>query len=368
MTTMTAEAPTAEPTTADIDEARVHEFVGKVLTDTSGLTTTVLASIGDRLGFWKDLARNGPATSTELAHRTGTSERYVREWLGGMVAAGYLEYDRSRGRFTLPPEHAPALADEGGPVFFGGMHQMLRGMTTVYDELLDVFETGGGVPQSAYHDDIWDGLERFTAGWFNNLLVQEWIPAMPDVRTALARGADVADIGSGRGRGLIKLAETYPTSRYVGFDVFRPTVTQATENAKAARVADRVRFEHVDASKGIPGEYDVIFTFDVIHDAADPLGLLREIRAALKPNGTYVCLDINCSDELEENVGPLGAAFHGCSVMYCMTTSLANGGVGLGTVGLPPVKLDELATEAGFSSVRQLPLENPFNNVYELKP
>ncbi|MBA2326046.1 MAG: methyltransferase domain-containing protein [Actinobacteria bacterium] len=358
--------PTEDATT--VDEAKVEEFVGKVLTDTSGLTTTVLSSIGDRLGLWKDLAASGPTTSAELAARTGTNERYVREWLGGMAAGGYVEYDRAADRFTLPPEHVPVLAQEGGPVFFGGMHQMIRGMVTVYDQLLEVFRAGGGVPQSAYHDDMWDGMERFTAGWFNNHLVQDWIPALPDVETALERGGDVADIGCGRGRGLIKLAEAYPKSRYVGYDVFEPTIEAARSAAEVAGVSDRVRFEHLDASEGIPGTYDVVFTFDVVHDAVDPRGLLRSIRDALNPGGSYVCLDINCSDNLEENFGPLGAAFHGCSVLYCMTTSLANGGEGLGTVGLHPPKLEELATEAGFSSMQIAPLENPFNNLYELKP
>jgi SAM-dependent methyltransferase len=350
------------------DEAKVEEFLGKVLGDTSGLTVTVLASLGDRLGLWKDLAANGPATSQELATRTGIHERYAREWLGGMAAAGYLDYDPGTERFTLPPEHAPVLADEGGPAFFGGVHQMLHGMVTVYDRLLEAFRTGRGVPQSSYHDDMWDGMERFTAGWFNNLLVQEWIPALPEVQAVLERGADVADVGCGRGRGLVKLAEAYPKSRYVGFDVFEPTITVARANAEASRVSNRVRFEARDCAEGIPGEFDVIFTFDVVHDAVDPAGLLREIRAALRPGGTYVCLDINCSHRLEENVGPLGAFFHGASILYCMTTSLAGDGAALGTVGLHPLKLEELAGEAGFTRVTKLPLENPFNNVYELKP
>jgi 2-polyprenyl-3-methyl-5-hydroxy-6-metoxy-1,4-benzoquinol methylase len=150
--------------------------------------------------------------------------------------------------------------------------------------------------------------------------------------------------------------------------VFEPTISQATANAEAAGVSDRVRFEQLDASKSIPEKYDIITTFDVVHDAADPRGLLQAIRASLRPGGRYVCLDINCSERLEENAGPLGAFFHGASVLYCMTTSLAQDGEGLGTVGLHPPKLTELATEAGFRSVRKAPLENPFNNLYELEP
>jgi 2-polyprenyl-3-methyl-5-hydroxy-6-metoxy-1,4-benzoquinol methylase len=353
-------------TSPTIDPQKVHAFAGKVLTDTSGLTTTILAALGDRLGLFKALAAHGPATSVELAKASDITERYAREWLGGMASGGYLQYDPATRRFTLPPEHAPVLAHESGPAFFGGAHQMLLGSLGVLDELTTAFKKGGGVAQQTYSEDWWAGMERFSAGWFENLLLQEWIPSMPRVREALERGAAVADVGCNRGRALIKLAHAYPGSTFVGYDVFEPALRLAVERAVAAGVADRTRFEQRDVSKGLPEQFDVITTFDVIHDSADPVGLLRAIRQALRPNGTYVCLDINCSDKLEENAGPLGALFHGFSVLYCMTTSLARGGVGLGTVGFPESKLKELATEAGFASVRRVPLENPFNNLYEL--
>jgi SAM-dependent methyltransferase len=175
-------------------------------------------------------------------------------------------------------------------------------------------------------------------------------------------------VGCGRGRGLIKLAQAFPRSRYVGYDNFGPTVARATANAREAGVSDRVRFEERDVSKGLPAQFDVITTFDVVHDAVDPLQLLQSIRRALRPGGVYVCLDINCSDKLEENANPLGAMFHGVSVFYCMTTSLANNGAGLGTLGFHEAKVRELCEKAGFSSVRRVPLENPFNNLYEAKP
>ena len=354
--------------TNQLDQAKMEAFVGKVLGDSSAALTTTLAVLGDRLSLFKDLAAHGPATSGELATRAGINERYAREWLGGMATAGYLEYDPVSHRFTLPPEHAPALAQEGGPVFFGGIYQMMTGMTGVLDELTAAFRTGGGVPQSAYSTDMWDGLDRFTNGWFENLLIQQWIPAMPDVQTKLESGARVADVGCGSGRALIKLAQAFPQARYVGYDIFGPTIESATENARAAGVADRVRFARHDVSQGIPEQYDVITTFDVIHDAVDPLGLLRTIRRSLREDGVYVCLDINCSDKLQENQGPLGAMFYGFSVLYCMTTSLAGGGAGLGTLGFHEAKARELCAEAGFSKLRRVPLENPFNNLYEIRP
>ncbi|HUJ12537.1 MAG TPA: class I SAM-dependent methyltransferase, partial [Thermoanaerobaculia bacterium] len=201
-----------------------------------------------------------------------------------------------------------------------------------------------------------------------NFLVQQWIPSMPDLEKKLRSGACVVDVGCGRGRGLIRLAGAYPKSFYTGFDVYAPSIERARANAKTAGVGDRVRFEVLDAAKGIPEKHDVIFTFDVVHDAVDPLGILRSIRDALQPDGIYACVDINCSDKLEENAGPLGALFHGFSLFYCMTTSLAGGGAGLGTLGLNERKLRELASVAGFGSVRRVPLENPFNNLYELRP
>jgi SAM-dependent methyltransferase len=355
-------------TTYALDPARQEAFVHKVLDHASGTMTTLLAVIGDRLGLFKNLAEHGSTTPRDLAARMNLNERYTREWLGGMASAGYVEYDPISRRFTLPPEHVAALAQENGPFFFGGVYQMLPALTSVLERVADAFREGGGVSQTAYPADLWNGLERFSAGWFENLLLPQWVPAMPDVQAHLERGADVADVGCGRGRALIKLAQAFPRSRYVGFDAFGPAVNEATERARAAGVAERVRFEERDASGGLPHAFDVITTFDVVHDAVDPLGLLRAIRRALRPGGVYVCLDINCSDKLEENVNPLGAMFHGFSVLYCMTTSLSRGGAGLGTLGFHEPKVRELCAEAGFSSIRRVPLENPFNNLYEVKP
>ncbi len=351
-----------------LDTARADAFLSTVLEHTSATTTTVLAAIGDRLGLFADLAAAGPSTPAELAGRAGIDARYAREWLSAMASAGYLDYEPAEGRFTLPPEHAPVLAEERGPRFFGGVHQMLVGMVRPIDLLVEAFRTGGGVPQSAYDEDTWAGMERFTAGWFDHLLLQAWVPSMPRVEAALRRGAHVADVGCGRGRALIRLAQAFPSSRFVGFDAFAPSVERARELAAEAGVADRVRFEVRDGAAGLPGRYDVITTFDVIHDAVDPRGLLRAIRRAVREDGTYVCLDVNCSHRLEENAGPLGALLYGFSVLYCMTTSLAAAGEGLGTGGFSETVVRDLCAEAGFSGVRLVPLENPFNNLYEVTP
>jgi 2-polyprenyl-3-methyl-5-hydroxy-6-metoxy-1,4-benzoquinol methylase len=355
-------------TQAEIDQEKSGAFAGRVVGDASAFMVSALAALGDRLGLFKALAASGPVTSDELAARAGVSERYVREWLGGMAAAGYLGYDPASGRFTLPPEHAPVLAQEGGPFFFGGGYELMLAEIAQIDRVAEAFRTGGGVPLATYGDGLLAGQERFSAGWVDNLLTQVWLPALPEVYAKLERGAAVADVGCGSGLALIKLARAYPNSYFVGYDAYEPVTARATGNARAAGVADRVRFQPLDASAGLPAQYDVITTFDVVHDAVDPRGLLRSIRQALKPDGIYMCVEMSCSDKLEENAGPIGALFHGISILYCMTTSLAHGGAGLGTLGLPEPKLRQLATEAGFGQVRRVPLENPFNTLYEIRP
>jgi hypothetical protein len=236
-----------------IDSARQEKFVGKVVEQISATMTTLLGAVGDRLGLFKNLAAEGPATSAELASRTNLNERYLREWLGGMATAGYLNYDGATKRFSLPAEHASVLAQENGPFFVGGMYQMLPAFTGVFDQVLTAFRNGGGVSQSQYNEMMWNGLERFSCTWFENLLLQQWIPVMPDVKVHLERGCDAADVGCGRGHALIKLARAFPRSRYVGYDNFGPTIARATANAREAGVSDRVRFEERDVSKRVAG-------------------------------------------------------------------------------------------------------------------
>ncbi|MGH3109497.1 MAG: class I SAM-dependent methyltransferase [Gaiellaceae bacterium] len=352
-----------------IDDAAVEEFAEKVLLDYAGANAFFMASIGDRLGLFEELAESGAATSEELAGRTGLHERYLREWLGGMAAGGYLEHDPSSTRYALPAAHVPVLAEEAGPAFFGcAFFDFSTNFGDTYHQLLDAFRSGGGVSQESYGAEVAQSIERFTAPWFEHMLVEEWLPQMPVVGKKLTEGATVCDIGCGRGRALIKLASAFPLSTFVGLDVYEPAVRAAAAAAEEAGVADRTRFEVKDASQGLGGRYDVITTFDVVHDSVDPAGMLRAIRAGLDSDGRYVCVEINAADRPEENAGPLGTVLYGLSLAYCLPVSLAEGGAGLGTLGLPESRLRELAIDAGFSEVRRLPIENPFNSVYEISP
>ena len=352
-----------------IDEQRVEEFLHTAIGHFSGTMTTLLSALGDKLGLFRDLNENGPATSAELAQRTGIDERYAREWLRGLAAADYLELDRETGRYSLPAEHAVVFAQEGGPMFLCGGYQELAGAISVFDRVGDAFRQGGGVAMDAYPADFYEGLERFTAGWFENLLLGEWLPALPDLDARLREGIVAADVGCGAGRASIKLAQAYPNSTFVGYDAFPGQVERARANAEAAGVADRVSFEVRDVSRdGLPQAYDLVTTFDVIHDAVDPAGLVAAIRQGTKQDGTYLMLEINCADDPADNSGPLAALFYGFSVFYCMTTSLANGGAGLGTCGMPESKVRELSTAAGFESVERAPIENPFNTLFVIRP
>lgn len=350
-----------------LTQARTEAFSQKVLADITGTLVTLMACIGDRLDLFKHLAQ-GPATCEELAQRAQVNERYTREWLSALTCAGYIEYDPASYRFTLPPDHIPVLAEEGSQYFVGGMHQGIVGSLSPFRQLLTAFRHGGGVPMEAYDADAYEGVARLSKTHFENRLVQYWIAALPAVQKKLRDGVQVADIGCGQGYALIKLAQAFPNSRYTGFDFFAPNVESATNNAQVAGVADRVTFYTLDAAEGLPDQYDVITTFDVVHDAPNPLRLIQAIRQALRPDGRYICAEVNGSDKLEENLGTLGALFYSSSVLFCMTTSLASHGEGLGTLGMPETKLRKLCLEAGFSVFQRVLTEEPFslNRIYEI--
>lgn len=354
-------------------QAKAEAFAGKAISDASSATVTMMAYLGDRLNLFKTMAQSGPVTGEELAAQANVNARYAQEWLNAMACAGYVEYDPNAATFTLPPEHAPVLTQEAGPFFLGGLYQDLIGAIEPIDQIARAFKRGGGVPQSAYGDNLWCGLDRLTSAWFENFLLQLWIPSMPQVEAKLKQGAQVAtvtsvaDVGCGFGRALVKLAQAFPNSSYVGYDIHEPMLEGARAHAAETGMTDRVRFEQLDVTQGLPGQYDLITSFDVLHDMVNPRAALRAIRQALKPDGTYLLLEINSSDKLEENAGPIGAMLYSISVLYCLSVSLAHGGAGLGTCGLPPSKVQEYCREAGFSQIRRLPFESPLNILYEVK-
>jgi SAM-dependent methyltransferase len=285
-----------------------------------------------------------------------------------MRAAGYVDLEPETGRYVLPPEQAQILANEGGPAFLGGAFQLTFGYLHTIDRLTEAFRSGGGVPQSAYPADTWEGMGRFSRSFYDNLLVQHWLPMVPGLVQRLEQGARWADVGCGAGLAIIRLAEAFPASTFVGYDNFEGQLELARRAADDAGVSDRVRFELRDAAAGLPASFGVISTFDVVHDATDPTALVSAIHRALDRDGTYLMLEMNSADDPDENVGPLATLLYGVSVLYCMTTSLAHGGEGLGTCGLPEARVRELCRRGGFGAVERLDLQDPFNSLYVVTP
>jgi len=339
-------------------------FLGKLLDGFAATYATLLAGLGDRLGLFVELAPE-PATPSELAARTQLDERYVTEWCRAMTAAGFIDHDPATDRFTLPPEHAVALAREGDPLFVGGSLQATLGVTAVLDQVTEAFRTGAGVPYAEYPADVFDGMARMSGAAHDNVLVPRWLPLVPSVEQALARGARVVDVGCGQGRAIIAMARAYPESQFVGVDGVRGNVERASARAGTLELGTRARFVVADAINRIPdAPYDVVTAFDVLHDARDPLGLLRSIKAALAEHGQLLLLEPNVAPDLEGNRGVIGTFDYGMSVLYCMSVSLASGGPGLGTCGTPEPVVRDLCAQAGFASVEEVPIDNLFNRLY----
>jgi 2-polyprenyl-3-methyl-5-hydroxy-6-metoxy-1,4-benzoquinol methylase len=360
--------------TTEVDQVKAGEFLAKAVTDAAGASAAVLSELGDRLGLFRTLADNPPLTASEFAERAGINERYGLEWLRGMRATGYIIYDADAETYDLPPEHAAVLADEAGPLFIAPGFRMFPPVMEHLDEIADAFVNGGGVPQSSYSDHWWENMERFTAGWYEHHLVQEWIPAIPETHAKLESGAIAADIGCGSGRAVIKLAKHFPNSKFVGYDVVPEQIALATANAEKAGVSKNASFAVLEVADGLPEKYDLITTFDALHEAVDPPAVLRAVRQGLQDDGAYLLSEMNCEPH-DENITPLHALFYTLSIGYCLTTVMSHGGAALGTCGLPEPELRRYCQDAGFSEVRRLDpspgvisVASVENILYEIRP
>jgi len=282
-----------------------------------------------------------------------------------MAAARYVEYDAGNKKFFMPPEHAMVLAKEDSPFFFGGFFEGVVNVAMA-PKVADAFRTGKGVPQSEYPAETFEGIERGTAPMYTNSLVSKWLPAMPQVVKALSEGASALDVGCGSGRAVIEMAKAFPGAHISGYDDHPGSIERARANARAAGVGDRVSFEAVDCTRLPAARWDFITTFDVVHDSVDPVALLKSIRQALKPAGTYLMLELNVSANLEDNLNPMGRLMYSTSTLYCMTVSLAHGGAGIGAVMGEP-KARELCAQAGFTRFRRLPIDDLFSALYEVR-
>jgi SAM-dependent methyltransferase len=349
------------------DWSKIRKFSAQVSNDIGAAMLGAMSYIGDRLGIFKSLADAGAVTSEELAEHTGLSERYLREWLGAMTAARYVIYDPATHKFTLPAEHAMVLAREESPFFMGGFIQGIIPNLSVTPKVMDAFRSGRGVPQSEYPPETFESMERTSAGMYRNQLIRRWLPALPEVVKTLETGGAYLDVGCGSGRATIAVASAFPKAQVFGFDAHGGSLERARNNARAAGLADRITFEVVDCTKLPAARFDFISTFDVVHDSVDPVGLLRSIRRALRPGGTYLMVEVNVSARLEENITPTGRMMYSMSTLYCMSVSLGGGGAGIGAC-MGEDKARELVREAGFTHFRRLPIEDPFSVLYEIRP
>ncbi len=352
--------------TTQIDETKLNAFIGHAVSDLGAAMSAALVVLGDRLGLYKGLAEGGPSTPAQLARRTGTSERYVREWLNNQAAGGYVTYDAAGATFALPPEQAFALAADDSPASVSGAFHIVQAIFASVAKIEEKFRTGGGMEWGEHHPCLFEGTERFfRAGYIGNL-VSSWLPALGGVVQKLEAGASVADVGCGHGASTVLMAKAFPKSKFVGFDSHAESIRTANLRAQAADLGERVRFE-VAGATDFPGEdYDLVAHFDCLHDMADPVGAARHVRKTIAKDGTWMVVEPFAADKPEENHNPVGRVFYAASTMLCVPCSLAQRGPALGAQA-GEARLKGVLTEGGFTRVRKA-TQTPFNLILEAKP
>ncbi len=350
-----------------INEAKLHEFVMRAVGEMGAAMNAALIILGDRLGLYKAMAGAGPLTSQEIATRTGTTERYVREWLAAQAAGGFITYDAGSNTYTLPPEQALALADEQSPVFLPGFFDIVAACVKDEPKIREAFRSGKGVGWHEHDHGLFAGTERFFRPNYRANLIKSWIPALAGTEAKLKEGASVADVGCGLGTSTILMAEAYPNSTFVGFDYHSGSIDMAREAAKKAGVANRVKFE-VAKAKDYPGKgYHFVAFFDCLHDMGDPEGAARHVLGTLDRDGTWMIVEPFANDKLEDNLNPVGRVFYAASTMLCTPASLSQEvGLGLGAQA-GESRLSKVLRSAGFTRVRRA-AETPFNIVLEARP
>jgi SAM-dependent methyltransferase len=352
-----------------VEVERLKDYAKQVFGALQGAVTAGMIHLGDRLGLYRALAA-GPATSAELAARTGLDERWVREWLRQQGAARLLEWD-AQERFSLSPEGRAVLAEENHPAFGGGMFCNLPQTMAVLERLPEAFASGRGLPYDAFGPEGARGIERGFAPWTRAFLAPLAIASLEGVKERLERGARVADVGCGAGVALLSLARAFPRSEFHGFELSRHALARAETNRAEEGLAN-VSF-HETRGEELPAEpgFDLVLSLDCLHDMTRPAEVAAAVRRALRPGGTWFVADIkgrgSFAADVEKN--PMAALMYGMSVLTCMSSALSEpGGAGLGTLGLPEPAMRALGEAAGFTRFRALDLGHPVNAFYELRP
>jgi SAM-dependent methyltransferase len=355
--------------TTTIEESRLEAFLGQAVVDLAAAFSAPLVRLGARLGLYRALAEGGPATPAELAERTGTESRMVRDWLGNQAAGRYVTYDATTGRYALPPEQAIALADEESDFYLLGAYDILASFFADEDRLVEAFRSGTGLHWNEHDHRLFTGSEIFFRAGYRQHLVGSWLPALDGVVEKLEAGARVADVGCGHGASTIIMGEAFPASEFVGFDSHPGGIERAREAAAEAGVAQRVGFD-VAGADAFPGEaYDFVCVFDAFHDLGDPAAAARHIRDKLAPDGTLMLVEPRAGDRTEDNLNPVGRLFYAGSTLICVPHAIADSGGRTPALGAQAgeARLRSVLEEAGFRSVR-VAAEAPFNLVLEARP
>ena len=361
----TTDQPDQRPLEEPLDEQRLMSFVFRAVDEVGATLNAALVVLGDKLGWYEALAERGPMTAEELADAAGTALPYTREWLNAQAAGAFVEHDAATGRYTLPPEHAVALTDADSPAYLPGLFQIALGTVADSQHLVEVVRRGGGVGWPEHSGDVHEGCERFFRPSYRAHLVDSWLPAV-GVADRLRAGADVADVGCGYGASTILMATAFPASRFVGSDPHAPSIDVARRKAEEAGVADRIRFEVADAAAFSGTGFDLVATFDSLHDMGDPVGAARHVRSALADDGVWMIVEPMAGDRLEDNLTPVGRAYYGFSTLLCTPASLSQEvGLALGTQA-GPARIRAVVEQAGFGSLRSA-AETPFHRVMEVR-
>jgi len=355
----------ATVTSRTINEDKMNDFLGKVVGDFGAALSSSLAYIGQKLGLYRALADGGPMNAEQLAERTGTNARYVKEWLINQAASGYIDYDATSKTYSLTPEQAVALTDEESPFFVGGGFYVIKAMTRAEPRITEAFQNGGGLLWGDNDPDLFVGVEKFFRPGYNAHLVDSWIPAIAGAEEKLKSGARVADIGCGHGASTVIMAKAFPNSQFYGFDNHEASIQEARERAKAAGVDDRVRFEVADAQSFPDQKYDLIAFFDCLHDMGDPVGAAKRAYETLADDGSVMIVEPMAGNQVEENFNPIGRTFSAASTLCCTPNSMALGGPALGAVATEDA-LRETVKAGGFKQFRRA-TETPFNRVFEAR-
>jgi SAM-dependent methyltransferase len=349
------------------DESKLNAFMGQAVQDMGAAMHAALIVVGDKLGLYRAMAQAGPMTPAQLARKTQTDERYVREWMNANAAAGYISYDAATRTYTLPAEQALALAVEDSPAFLPGAFQIIAACMRDIPKITDAFRTGRGIGWHEHDPELFQGTERFFRPNYAANLVSHWLPALEGVQQKLEDGATVADVGCGHGSSTILMAKAFPSSTFIGFDYHPASIEWARKVAKEAGLGRRVRFE-VASSKEYPGKnYDLVAFFDCLHDMGDPVGASAHVLSTLAPKGTWMIVEPYANDAVEDNLNPLGRVYYSASTMICTPASKSQEvGLALGAQA-GESRLREVVTSGGFTRFRRA-AETPFNLVFEARP